>query len=392
MSRWSKRGWLLVCCVTVAVLGASTALAAGLHWSIQSGTTTGLHNAQLLGVSCGSARSCFAVGVSAVNSKVSAPVAERWRGSRWAVQRAAVPTGAKSTELFDVSCSSTSRCTATGRYLNSSRVTASLAERWNGKKWAIQRTPNVPGAGHNTLRGISCPSNNWCMAVGANKFPTKGFRILAERWNGRSWSVQKPPNPQTGPFGSELITVSCTSPRACIAVGDSVDNTGHTKGLAERWNGKSWTIQQVPLPSGAFLTQLVGVECAGPSACEAVGYYALSQNGGRLGFSESWNGNTWTMQTVPGPAGAQQTVPVDVSCTSSADCTLVGEVVNKNGTELTLAEKWNGATWQIQPTPNPRGAILSLFNAASCTSATSCVAVGGFDKASGGLPLAERYS
>jgi hypothetical protein len=46
MGRWSKRGWLLVCCVMVAVLGTGTALAAGLHWSIQSGTSGGLHNAR----------------------------------------------------------------------------------------------------------------------------------------------------------------------------------------------------------------------------------------------------------------------------------------------------------------------------------------------------------
>ena len=202
MRRWSKRGWLLVCCLTVAVLGASTALAAGLHWSIQSGTGTGLHNAQLVGVSCGSARSCFAVGVSVKSSKVNAPLAERWRGKRWSVQRVATPAGATTTELFDVACSSSTRCTATGRYTIGPKSTVALAERWNGSKWAIQRTPNVGAAARNTLRGVSCPSNSWCMAVGAYKGRTSGFRTLAERWNGRTWSLQKPPNPVTGPFGS----------------------------------------------------------------------------------------------------------------------------------------------------------------------------------------------
>jgi hypothetical protein len=392
MRSWSKRGWMLVCCLGVAVLCASTALAATLRWSIQSGTGKGLHNAVLVGVSCGSPHSCSAVGESVAKAGAATPVAEQWSGKAWKVQRAAVPSGSQSTELFDVSCFLPARCTATGRYLNKSRVTVSLAERWNGKKWAIQRTANVAGAGRNTLRGVSCPSNNWCMAVGAYKFPKSGFRILAERWNGHSWSVQKPPNPSAGPFGSELITVSCTSSRACFGVGDAVDNTGHVRGLVEHWNGKKWTIQSVPLPAGAFRSQLVGVDCAATSTCEAVGYYAQTATTGQVGFSETWDGHHWTMQTMPKPAGAQQALPLDVACASATACTAVGEVLNAHSTELTLAENYDGTKWQTQSTPNPRGAKLSLFNAASCLSATNCEAVGGFTSATGSLPLAERYS
>jgi len=230
------------------------------------------------------------------------------------------------------------------------------------------------------------------MAVGAYKGTKTGFKTLAGRWNGHSWAVQKPPNPATGPFGTELITVSCTSPRACVGVGDFVDNTGHVKGLAERWNGKKWTVQHLTLPSGAFLSKLGGVECAGPTACEAVGYYSLSATGGLSGFAEKWNGHSWTLQTIPSPTGAQQALPIDVACTSATDCTLVGESINAHGAEVTLAEKYNGTTWQIQSTPTPHGARLSLFNAAACTSATSCEAVGGSTTAAGSQPLAERYS
>jgi hypothetical protein len=230
------------------------------------------------------------------------------------------------------------------------------------------------------------------MAVGAYKGRTTGFRTLAERWNGHGWSLQKPPSPSSGPFGSELITVSCASTRACIGVGDAVDNTGHVKGLVERWNGHKWTIENVPLPAGAFRSQFAGVDCAASSACEAVGYYAPASTAGQSGFSVSWNGHSWTLQTMPNPAGAQQTLPVDVACTSATDCTAVGESINAHGTEVTLAEKYDGANWQVQSTPTPRGAKLSLFNAAACTSATSCEAVGGSTSASGSSPLAERYS
>ena len=46
-----------------------------------------------------------------------------------------------------------------------------------------------------------------------------------------------------------------------------------------------------------------------------------------------------------------------VSCSSATACTAVGEVspsVNASGNHVTLAERWNGTTWVIQPTPgNP---------------------------------------
>lgn len=393
MRSWSKRGWMLVCCLTVAVLGASTALAAGLHWSIQSGTTTGLHNAQLVGVSCGSARSCFAVGVSPVNSTLFSAVVERWRGKRWALQRTPVPGGAKSVELFDVSCPSITRCTATGRSTNSSKVGSALAERWNGSKWVIQRTRNTAGASRTTLRGVDCPSNNWCMAVGAAKLRNAGgFRTLAERWNGRSWSLLKTRNPGSGPFGSELITVACGSTRACVAVGDLVNTAGHSIALAEHWNGKGWTSQLPPLPAGALVSKLVGVSCSGPTSCEAVGYYVTSATSGYRGFADSWDGRSWKLQTFPAPAGAIQTLPIDVSCVAATDCTAVGEAINGHGTEVTLAAKLNGTVWEVQPTPKPRGASISLFNAASCTSRASCVAVGASGSSTRQLPLAERYS
>jgi hypothetical protein len=71
---------------------------------------------------------------------------------------------------------------------------------------------------------------------------------------------------------------------------------------------------------------------------------------------------------------------------------MVGESLNAHSVEVTLAEKYNGTTWQVQSTPNPHGANLSLFNAVSCASATGCEAVGGAGSAAAQLPLAERYS
>ncbi len=47
---------------------------------------------------------------------------------------------------------------------------------------------------------------------------------LAEHWDGFRWTVQTTPNP-SGSSLSELDAVSCTSPRACVAVGQSWNGT-----------------------------------------------------------------------------------------------------------------------------------------------------------------------
>ena len=91
---------------------------------------------------------------------------------------------------------------------------------------------------------------------------------------------------------------------------------------------------------------------------------------------------------MAGPASASASSSVinaglnDVSCTAANNCMAVGAFLGSiQGTsafqEFTLAETWNGSTWTILPTPSPRlpggGAEL---NSISCTSSTSCMAVG----------------
>ena len=51
-------------------------------------------------------------------------------------------------------------------------------------------------------------------------------------------------------------------------------------------------------------------------------------------------------------------------------------------------ERWNGTTWTIQPTPNPKGAHFSELKSVSCDSPTVCTAVGDSDQ----VALVERYS
>jgi hypothetical protein len=76
---------------------------------------------------------------------------------------------------------------------------------------------------------------------------------------------------------------------------------GRDKTLAERWGGSTWKTQQVPDVNEIGYTQLTAVSCSAASACVAMGTY----NGGTGAISELWNGTSWKLYPMPGPAQAE---------------------------------------------------------------------------------------
>ena len=100
-----------------------------------------------------------------------------------------------------------------------------LAERWDGSTWSLQGTPNV--AAFNQLSGVSCPSENACIAVGNSLVdPDSNYKSLAERWNGKASTVEPTPNaqPVSQIGGTYIDGVACASSKMCVAVGNDQDN------------------------------------------------------------------------------------------------------------------------------------------------------------------------
>jgi hypothetical protein len=186
--------------------------------------------------------------------------------------------------------------------------------------------------------------------------------------------VQSIPNPSGATF-SELDDLSCTTASACIAVGTYGISPDTVVTLAEDWNGTSWTVQSTPNPSGATESDLAGVSCSWATACTAVGYYQDNSLTPET-LAEVWNGTSWNVQTTPNPNGATDSYLFGVSCISATACTAVGQYDNSSDTDVTLAEVWNGTSWTVQSTPNPSLATDSELDAVSCSTATACTAVG----------------
>src|SRR6202035_3973752 len=230
-------------------------------------------------------------------------------------------------------CSSATACTAVGDSTSKSFTGAALAERWNGKSWAVQTTPHVSGVQSPLLTGVACGSSSSCTAVG-HSFTGGHTVLLAERWNGSSWTVQPTPKPSGGPSG-ELLGVSCSSASACTAVGGGAPATTQARTLAERSNGSAWAIQSTPSPLATLSSDLDGVSCTSASACAAVG----NTTGGTL--AERWNGSRWAIQATPNPSGAKSSFLNGVSCTSPSACIGVGESLSFSDIATALAERWN---------------------------------------------------
>jgi hypothetical protein len=341
---------------------------------------SGAMESYLQGISCTSGTACIASGYDKNSSGTNVTLVEQLSGTEWKVQPIPNLTGVTQSVLGEVSCTSPSACTTVGLYISGENTLRTLAERWNGSEWKVQATPD-PSRTEDFLQGVSCPSSTECIAVGQI---ISESRALAERWNGTEWSVLATPNTSSR---STLLSVSCSSPTNCTAVG----NSESTLPLAERWNGTEWKTQTTPNPIGSKTTYLAGVSCTSASSCTAVGLYEPS-TGVRKTLAESWNGSEWKIQSTANPGSAKNELN-GVSCTSSTACTASGWYVNAQGIEVTLVERWNGNSWTVQATPNPSGAKASSFNAVSCGSSSTCTAVGTYTNSSGAhVMLAESWT
>jgi hypothetical protein len=345
---------------------------------------------QLTGVSCSSAKACTAVGYDDTVRKqdtrreheVSKTLVERWDGSTWTIQPSPSPNGllrpglkATLAELTAVDCTSPTDCVAVGDHFNTAAVDTVLVEHWDGKAWAVQPAPQPEGARASVFTAVSCTQPDACTAVG---YYTKRFdrRVaLAERWDGRSWSVQL--DHVAGAVSSGLSSVSCTSRRACMAVGFSSDSTvGYGAPLGARWDGSVWTFQRLPPPSGFFVA-LTGVSCARSIACSAVGF---TYNGGpTAAFVERWDGSIWTLQELRLPRQAEGVRAWGISCPRADVCIYVGSYADRFGRDLALVDRWDGTQWSYQRSPNPLGEPYDTGLASvSCSEADACVAVGSY--------------
>ena len=343
----------------------STTLAerrAGSGWvRVPTPALTGTTSSILSGVACPAVHDCIAVGTENF-SRGGSTLVEHWDGTRWTVVPSANGHGFDSA-LNGVWCGSASDCVAVG-----DSEAATLVEHWDGHTWRVQNSPSpTRDESNDSLLAVDCPGTAMCFAVGTEVTGGDDAAItFVERWDGTHWSIVDTPSPSGGNYAS-LTSIVCPSVDNCVAVGDA-----NYRPIIERWNGTRWSIDLYPSSDGSF----DGVACTGPSRCEVVGdHYGPA-------VAEGWDGHHWTAE--PFPEHGQTAYAFGVACPSNGHCDAVGQ-----GDFGPLAADWNGTAWTSVPADRVPTTASSTLASVSCSSSTSCVAVGTLINQ--GYGLVERF-
>ncbi len=227
----------------------------------------------------------------------------------------------------------------------------------------------------------------------------------------QGWTTQEAPLPADAGSGSTdphvyTSSSSCPSATTCTTVGWYDDTTGRPWGLIEMENGGTWGVTEAPQPSDAgsgsgqglwlgsptcgIANPCHAVSCPNATFCIAVGEY-LDASGGSDPVVETYDGTGWTAMQAPQPsdaAASSAALLTSVTCTSTTTCFAVGQYTNSSGARLAMIDTLLGSTWSSQAPPEPPNLTTSspyayLGNVA-CGLRTTCVASGFYNLSGGG--------
>lgn len=149
-----------------------------------------------------------------------------------------------------------------------------------------------------------------------------------------------------------------------------------------RADATTWTV--VPSPNATLSGgKIESVSCSAPQACTAVGTN-LDTSGINVTLAERWDGTSWQRQPTPNPPNdTSPSVAPDlqgVSCPASSFCVAVGTYESQDSgvPQVAMAQTWNGTTWSMQPFPVPPDSDGATLTGVSCTSPSFCEAVGSY--------------
>jgi hypothetical protein len=222
------------------------------------------------------------------------------------------------------------------------------------------------------------------------------------------WTTTQAPLPAdagTGAADPSVYTASSTCPaaNACVTVGWYNDTSGQTWGMVETQNGTTWNDTEAPQPSNAgagadqgfwFGSQDCGfdapcraVSCPSTTACVAVGQY-MDSSGFLQPVVDTLANGTWSSQEGALPAdAATDTTPThpqdylySVSCSTATSCVAVGQYTNTSGDQVAYISTLANGSWSAMAAPQPADAATgspdSFLFGVSCASPAVCVATG----------------
>lgn len=211
--------------------------------------------------------------------------------------------------------------------------------------WTILPSPN-PSPSSNQLYALDAAAPDDVWAVGVHVDPSAGFLSLALHWDGAEWAQVPTPTPA---YGYWWKSVAAVGREDVWVIG------GHGLPYAFHYDGAGWTTTVLPSP-GQFNFGIVVEDVVALASDDvwAVGHYDHTGTAHLRTAVWHWNGAGWSVvpsPSVPNTSGNfYPSVLLSISAVSPTAMFAVGEWRIGN-TWFPLALRWNGASWQIQPTP-----------------------------------------
>jgi N-acetylneuraminic acid mutarotase len=202
---------------------------------------------------------------------------------------------------------------------------------------------------------------------------------------GPAWRVVTSPN-----FSANtniLFGVAATSPSDVWTVGTYYDQNFTAQTLIEHWDGSVWTTSSSPNP-GSSGNQLNGVAALAPGDAWAVGFFT-DANFIANTLVEHWDGASWNV--VPSPSnGGNGSYLQSIAALAADNIWAAGYYVDDNLVNETLVEHWDGTSWTIVTSPN-RAIDSSQLYGMAATSSSDIWAVGYSGQGNGVLTLIEHW-
>ncbi len=271
-----------------------------------------------------------------------------------------------------IACKSTASCVLLGQTLGRTGVLP-LAGKWTPvavgltKSQPLSRSPIG-----NQVNGLSCFGET-CVDVGSvsNGVTTTLHRVDVLTPTG--WKATLLPAAHRG--ANSLYAISCASPALCLAVGTVATGQRASQthsAIVSLSLGQQGTItaQTVSHPQTGTIDSMTSISCPTVSFCVAVGTTFGGPGHQWMPLVETFDGASWTQQTVGGLASGYL---LGVSCYSPVSCVAVGSTNGlTNATTRPIVVAFSGTTWMGQVL-NRSGVAL---NAISCFGPLVCMAVG----------------
>jgi hypothetical protein len=182
-----------------------------------------------------------------------------------------------------------------------------------------------------------------------------------------------------------LISVAAVGPDDVWAAGHNA--AGGVHALVEHWDGTEWTKAHVPATQ--TWAGINGLAAISANDVWGVGFVSKKHAGLPLRpLAEHWDGAAWSIVPTPSPPGVSSSAFVRAADDGAGGLFAVGYAI-AGEQRRTLVEHWDGAAWDVVPSPSP-GTVANGLLDVIATSPSSAVAVGYRSDGAGNSTLVEE--